>query len=119
MNKELEKKLVEKFPSFFRDIYGDPTKTCMAFGCTCGPGWYNLIYDLCEKLQDGADFKFEQIKEKFGLLRIYASGGNTESYNLISKAEDASGAVCENCGSTENITTEGGWLVTLCKECRK
>jgi len=35
-------------------------------------------------------------------------------------AEAMSRLVCENCGSTDGVTTEddGGWTRTLCKKCR-
>lgn len=120
MNKELEKKLIDEFPTFFVDMYGDPMKTCMAWGCACNDGWFDIIYDACKKIAalDDGTFKFLQIKEKFGGLRLYCSGGNSEVNKIIGLAEDESYNVCEMCGKRENITTEGGWIQTLCKDCR-
>lgn len=122
MNKALEKKLIDEFPGFFKDIYGDPMKTCMAFGCEHGDGWFDLIYETCKKikaLDKEGKFYFLQVKEKFGGLRLYCAGGSTEIYKITSEAEDESYKVCEHCGSREDVTSEGSWIVTLCKGCRE
>jgi hypothetical protein len=50
MTPELEAKLKEKYPTFFRDLYGDPTKTCMSWGIEAGDGWYDLIVKLCDDI---------------------------------------------------------------------
>ncbi len=120
MKKELEQKLIEEFPTFFKDMYGDPMKTCMAFGCEIGEGWFDLVYDACKKIKelDNGTFKFLQVKEKFGGLRLYCSGGTREIYTIISQAEDESYKICETCGSREDVTSEGSWIVTMCGKCR-
>ena len=130
MKKELEAKLIERFPQYFVDMYGDPSKTCMACGCECGDGWFDLIFKLCEDIEklNALNFKAEQIKEKFGGLRFYYCGGVedtskkyifTDVRQLVSKAEDDSYETCECCGSKENVTSEGNWITTLCDKCRK
>ena len=122
MKKELEKKLIDEFPTFFKDIYGDPRVTCMAFGCEIGDGWFDLIYDTCKKiapLDTEKKFHFLQVKEKFGGLRLYCAGGSREIYDITSQAEDGSYKICEHCGSKEEVTSEGSWITTLCKTCRE
>ncbi len=124
MQDELQRRLIDEFPTFFRDHGGDPQKTCMAWGCAVGDGWFKLLWDTCEKLRPlvGPDFKFEQIKEKFGLLRIYASGGNEESYKVLNAAEEASAYICEDCGSADGTETNSGgfgWITTKCADCRE
>jgi len=128
MTEHWEKKLIEEFPDFFRMHGGDPHVTCMAFGVCVEQGWFPLLFMLCEKIREEArrdpsvDFRFEQIKEKFGLLRIYGAGGNQAIYDLISGAEGDSSKVCERCGSTdevEQLPTQTGWLKTHCKSCRE
>lgn len=47
MRKQLELKLVEKYPEIFRDYNGNIQETCMAWGMECGDGWYHIINDLC------------------------------------------------------------------------
>ena len=121
MNKELEKRLIDEFPTFFKDMYGDPRVTCMAWGCAHGDGWWDIIYEACKeiaKIDDGT-FTFLQIKEKFGGLRLYYGGGVEGVNKIITDAEDKSYTTCEDCGTKENVTSEGSWIQTLCGNCRK
>lgn len=126
MRAELQNKLAADFPSFFRDLGGDPRYTCMAFGCDIGSGWYGLLRRACQEIQEEIaehpelkGFKFTQIKEKFGTLRLYACGGNGEIYTILAHTELASQYVCEDCGTTlHGVSTEGRWLQTLCVPCR-
>lgn len=132
MRKELELHLVDMFPSFFRDYGGDPRQTCMSWGCTHGDGWLEILVSLCENIEEECEkdaeakknFKFSQIKEKFGTLRVYTRGGNKAIYDLILDAEKESAKVCEYCGiRDETIATKGtigqfGWIRTLCQNCR-
>jgi hypothetical protein len=121
MDAKLEKKLMEEFPTFFKDMYGDPKVTCMAWGCAHGDGWWGIVYKACKKIAklDKGTFYFEQIKEKFGGLRLYYSGGNEEIFHIIDAAEKESYKTCEHCGTKKDVTTEGSWILTLCKKCRK
>ena len=57
----------------------------------------------------------DQIKEKFGTLRFYYSGGDEYISGLASMAESMSAVTCEECGNPGK-TVGGGWLTTLCKE---
>ena len=85
-----------------------------------GKGWRPFVEKLIEDIAKIApDTEITQIKEKFGTLRFYCSGdGSDDIFELISKAEQLSGITCEECGTTENVTTEGGWIKTLCKKCK-
>lgn len=124
MTPELTQKLQQEFPDFFRDLYGDPRETCLAFGIDFGAGWFDILHEACVAVKKELethpelDFKFLQLKEKFGTARLYASGGNTAIWDILSEAELKSASVCESCGTTEDVTTEGGWLLTLCQTCR-
>ena len=120
MNRDLERKLQARFPGFFRDLYGDPRETGMSRGCEFADGWYRLLERLCEELEPVAplEFRFTQVKEKFGQMRVYTSGGNEETERLIEKALEESLRVCEVCGATEGVTTEWKrWLRSLCPSC--
>jgi len=126
MNKELEKRLIAQFPAFFRDMYGSPQTTCMADGCTCGDGWFQLIEGVCSDIQKeleqtpDPDFKWAQIKEKFGGLRLYCQTTNRNICNIINVAESASYTICEHCGTSENVSTnETGYIQSLCDRCRE
>ena len=57
----------------------------------------------------------DQVKEKFGTLRFYYSGGDDYIRGLVSMAESMSGVTCETCGKP-GTSTGGGWIKTVCKE---
>lgn len=91
MDERLEKKLVEKFPIIFREYRGDPKKTCMSWGMSCGNGWFLLIYKLCRditKLTERKNIQViaHQVKEKFGSLRFYY--GIEKKYDIFDRLND-------------------------------
>lgn len=49
--KEFEKRMTEKYPLLYEDMYGDPRETIMSFGFDIGPGWYSIIEELSEGLE--------------------------------------------------------------------
>ena len=121
MNKDLEKKLVEKFPIIFEEMYGNPKETCMAWGIECDDGWYNIIETLCylidSEVKEGCpEVVALQIKEKFGGLRFYYRGGNDITDAYVEFAEGMSYRTCEYCGKPGK-ETKGGWIKTLCEGC--
>lgn len=78
MRTELQQALVKDFPRVSRDWGGDPRVTCMAFGFDVGDGWEPIIRRMCACMEALAVVpRLEQVKEKWGLLRVYASGGAT------------------------------------------
>ena len=56
----------------------------------------------------------DQVKEKFGTLRFYYTGGDEYISGLVSMAESMSGVTCEECGNPGE-TKGQGWVVTLCE----
>ena len=56
-----------------------------------------------------------QVKEKFGGLRFYYSGGDNYIDGVTSMAESMSYVTCEECGKP-GTQTSGGWIQTLCDE---
>lgn len=121
MPSEAEKAIVNEFPEFFPEIYGDPTKTCLAWGLAIGDGWMPMFHKLCSDIKaalNGDQFEFTQVKEKFGGLRAYYCGGNDAVSKLIRDAENDSYNICESCGTRDNVTVEGGWVKALCRSCR-
>lgn len=96
-----------------------------------GAGWQPLIDELDAQLRVlDAGYSVDQIKEKFGGLRYYItpSADTDETVmlqvtDLLWAAEEKSFTVCEDCGSTEAVSTQGrhagrGWIRTLCGDCR-
>ena len=118
----LEETLVKRYPTIFRDVGGSPMDTYMAFGLCCGSGWYMLLDRLCAAIMavpGHEDFKAEQIKEKFGGLRFYGSGGNEAISKLVDVAETQSYRTCEHCGVTTGVKCGGRrWIRALCEVCR-
>lgn len=60
----------------------------------------------------------QQVKEKFGSLRFYYSGGDDYIGGLVSMAESMSGITCEECGAPGE-TGGTGWITTLCEKHRQ
>lgn len=139
MRKELDEALCAKYPKIFRDRYADMRTTAMCWGFDCGDGWYNIIDSACASIQNHIDYAekrraFEinsgepymprtaqvpqvvasQIKEKYGTLRFYYSGGDSYVSGVIAMAEYMSGMTCEVCGAPGKVLG-GGWVRTLCK----
>jgi len=102
------------------------------FGFECGDGWYMLLKTLLHSIEwrlnpenrwpreERLPFQITQIKEKFGGLRFYYDGGDDRIQGMVNLAESLSYQICEQCGSTKNVTqTRGGWITTLCEDCMK
>ncbi len=138
MNHKLEVYLTKKYPKLFRDMYGDPKKTCLAWGVQCGDGWFFLLNTLCASIQEHIDHLktwrslgqdvhvptqvvFQQVKEKFGALYIYYEGGDDYIKNIISFTKRLSTYICENCGRYDEFVgqTRKGWIQSLCTDCAK
>ena len=131
MREELDKALCEKYPKIFRDRHGDPAKTAMCWGFP-GDGWYDILDTLCGAIQDRCDnvkvYKDDelvpvcaqvvaiQVKEKFGELRFYYSGGDEEIRGMVAMAEYMSVRTCEQCGKPGRLRTIRGWVTTACDE---
>jgi len=56
----------------------------------------------------------DQVKEKFGTLRFYYTGGDDYIRGMVTMAEAMSGVICEECGNPGE-TKGQGWVVTLCE----
>lgn len=167
MSPELEQKLIEKYPVLFRDVNEPVTKSCMAFGCEFSDGWYKLLDELCEyitRLSNRTDLlklnkeyhteenrgfiylkrptiSFTQVKEKFGMMRIYWTGNGIENWeeicakvqqddreravnkyydeiqNAIDYVEFLSSRVCESCGQPGKLSNKG-WIKVRCENCK-
>lgn len=57
----------------------------------------------------------DQVKEKFGTLRFYYTGGDEHISGMVRMAESMSAVTCEECG-VPGKQTSGGWIRTLCDE---
>jgi hypothetical protein len=105
----------------------DMMETCMCWGFECGDGWFNILDQLMGNIQHHIDWKnrteevvaqvtLDQVKEKFGTLRFYYSGGDDYISGLVSMAESMSAITCESCGNPGK-QKGGGWIKTICEPC--
>jgi hypothetical protein len=116
MKEDLNKHFYEKYPKMF----------ARHRGLECDDGWFDLIDMLCSSIQFHLDHnnrdgkipqvEIRQIKEKFGSLRFYISGGNEFLDGKISFAELMSGHICEISGLPGKLCQKGGWYKTLSEE---
>ena len=100
------------------------TETAMCWGFDCGDGWFDLIDRLCGTIQGYIDqnphlelkqVTVDQVKEKFGTLRFYTTGGDRLTDGMIWFAEAMSGKICETCGKPGEVRGKG-WYYTSCEE---
>ena len=112
MTPNLSNKLLKKFNKIFpSDFYFE-----------CDEGWYDLLFDLCSKIQEHCDKEkcqqvvALQVKEKFATLRFYISGGDEYIHKIIDEAEAKSADICEVTGGYGILHRKGYYYKTLCKE---
>ena len=174
MKTELEKILVEKYPTLFKNYHGDPKVTCMCFGIETRDGWFNILDHLfgyltnlmrnplhipytekykeehkqdkdyytshCFYKFDPPQIILDQVKEKFGTLRVYYHTElekeipediwvivdqneyykkldyyNEKIDSAIDYAEYQSSVTCEVTGKEGKLYAKG-WHQTLCEE---
>ena len=127
MKKELQEKIFNRFPHLYREKNLPKNESCMYYGLTVDDGWFDLIWKLSEDIEKelAKDDKFKeafavmQVKEKFGGLRYYISGGNAKIDTLIGHAESLSFSLCEACGCIGKMRRSSGWMHVACDECEK
>jgi hypothetical protein len=130
MKKELQQKLIEKYPVIFKDCSLSPMESCMGRGLECGDGWYDLIDQLCQMLQWHTDSNgfpqviCAQLKQKFGRLTFYydldregtmRQRGYIEG--VVNTFSSMSERVCEKCGGRATTHNSNGWIVANCDKC--
>lgn len=52
MRQELDDKLVNDFPTIFKNRHANMMSTCMCWGFECGDGWFNIIYEACKQIDN-------------------------------------------------------------------
>lgn len=98
-----------------RNPFRDKIKSC---GGWFGDGWLPITQKMIEDcIELGWNKQVCQVKEKFGGGRFYINGASDKIHNRIEQWEEETYKTCENCGSTENVTTTGSWLKTYCNNC--
>ena len=128
MRRQLAENIYQQCPIIYRGRHQGPDKNLMCFGFDCGSGWYDQILTLSiqiekltEKLRDrGVELGYlpmvTQVKEKYAGPRFYLTVSTDEMGELISKAEEDSLCICEECGAEEKLMTAYGRFLTTCCE---
>lgn len=112
---EITQKLRKEFPEQFYKS-GTP---CWS---EIPKGWEELVKCVLTSTRNvGANVKWDQIKEKLGELRMYASCKTKEDYALIEAIVDdamvKSRKTCMECGRAGKRKSEGGWISVFCEKC--
>lgn len=90
-------------------------------GADVGDGWKPIALEAHERIEAlHPGYVILQVKEKFGGLRFCTEfDQEKEVSEIIAAAERRALDTCEMCGATEGVTTEGSWVKTLCRSCRR
>lgn len=105
-------------------------KNKLVHDCTwldCMPtGWRKSFgLQMCKEIKEALlreskerlkNYHIDDIKEKYGSLRWYDSGGNVETNKIIYKYEQISWHTCINCGRPASVITQG-WICPYCDDC--
>jgi hypothetical protein len=126
MKQELDELLCARYPKLMANRHKTMQETCMYWGFECGDGWFDILDKLMANIQKHIDLKerqglsvpqvtVDQVKEKFGTLSFYYTGGDEYISGLVSMASSMSGVTCEACGKPGK-QTGGSWIKTRCEE---
>ncbi|UFW48180.1 MULTISPECIES: hypothetical protein [Bradyrhizobium] len=108
-----------------RDLFDPPADALLAAQGSpeCDAGWRDLLDRLCVRIRtavqtDRGTFRFSQIKEKYGTLRVYWDGrlspeADAKVEEAIDLAEARSAVTCEVCGEP-GVLHGPGWFTTRC-----
>ena len=75
------------------------------------------IYQALKKDNLVDEFRFLDIKEKWGSLTVDCHGYNDETDKIIKKYSHLSENICMKCGKPDVYMTNMGWYWPCCKEC--
>lgn len=124
MTPEKEQKLFDAFPYLYRARVKSVQESSMSFGFECGNGWFDLIWNLSQKIEDAARQaglepqsaawpQARQVKQKTGTLRFYLGNRTEAMIALIDEAMEDSAKICEACGMLGSRVGNSG-VRTLC-----
>jgi len=126
-----EEKLIQKYPELFYKNE-DGVRYCPC-GAYVPSGWEPIVEELCGAIHDyltktyrfkdgekvyPPSVRIDQIKEKFGGLRFYFSGGDEKVAGMVHFTEYLCNKVCEVSGEKGELCIRGGWYKTLSENTR-
>ena len=140
MTNELEEKLLTAAPILYQQYNKLPNETCMCWGFECPDTWFDLLFDLSQKLEAfnngfkeyNCSIQAAQVKEKYGELCFYYDVKLNEKLDKITleiiksriklldkfilETERKSSKICAFCGKPATHCTDG-WVTYLCDDC--
>ena len=102
----------------FRDMFKQ------SFGVSTNPGWYplveKLLLDFRALPQEDGMVRINQIKEKFGGLRVHVEVSGSDDFkervrDMIEQAEKEASRTCEFC-SDPGVLRTPGWTRVTCEK---
>lgn len=117
-------KLVDNYPLSFKN-----NPEWLYSNIECNGGWLTLIERMLDSIESHLvalpknskvrkNFVVEQIKEKFGGLRVYVNGADDFIHDKIVQTEKDSKHICEFCGLGGAMSRNGHYYRTVCGDCR-
>lgn len=85
-----------------------------------GSGWHPILSQLHTDARAlDHNYSVDQIKEKFGELRVYLTSTNPQVFLLVTEATARSQKICEDCGAAGHIQALEGkrWFRCVCNKC--
>lgn len=130
LQKEKNKLLVEEYPFLLpRNVFTDELASEYDYEFTwldeMPETWKNAFgLKMCQELKEVLiktnslnDFRIQQIKEKYGTLRVYSNFINDEIERVIRKYEEMSMMFCIKCGKPTRWISK--WYIAfLCDNCK-
>lgn len=129
MIKEYNKELVEEYPFLLpRNVWTDELDKDYDYSYTlldCVPdGWVDLFLQMCEDLKKQLiednfleNFRFTQIKEKWGKLQLYNLGCSKKANRILDNYTYISQFVCYRCGKPAKLYDILHYTLPYCKDC--
>ena len=121
MTLDWRRALVERYPHLF--LRGSKGKQFAPGYPTVGDGWRELVEKAIDRIEEAGNgrIRINQIKEKYGSLRLYFDTLQGLTREQMAAVEDAvalakarSECTCERCGAQGLLYGDGAWLLVAC-----
>jgi hypothetical protein len=127
-SRQLRKALIEEYPYLqprtmtTGEVHSDYDYQFIIGEHDLPEGWLELFLQMCEDIKVPLEkavllneFRFLQVKEKYGRLTVYDNGATEEVHDIIAKYEFLSEQTCTTCGKPAVAMTRG-WICPFCEE---
>jgi hypothetical protein len=127
-SRQLRKALIEEYPYLqprkvpTGEVHPDYDYQYIVGEYDLPEGWMKLFLQCCEDIKEPLikagqfkTFRFMQVKEKYGQMRLYTDGAPEAVHSILDKYEFLSEQVCSVCGKPATAMTRG-WICPYCDE---